>query len=201
MGHMRGSARLVLCAACVAGVLAFAGCAPQAPSEGSRPDRSTPVDVEFAWSAEADCSMCHADEAASMTMAGYPAATHEAEGETCASCHADNAALASAHEGALPSSTMPKRLTKTKVDDTLCLACHDQEELAEKTAASTVLADSQGLVENPHALPETENHTAIACSDCHKMHSPETAAETAKAKCLSCHHEDVFECNTCHEEM
>ena len=120
-----------------------------------------------------------------MTMAGYPAATHEAEGETCASCHPDNAALASAHEGALPSSTMPKRLTKTKVDDTLCLACHDQEE----------------LVENPHALPETENHTAIACSDCHKMHSPETAAETAKAKCLSCHHEDVFECNTCHEEM
>ena len=198
---MRGLARLALCAACIAGMLALAGCTPRSPGEGNRLERQAPVDVEFTWAAEADCSTCHVEEAASMVAAGYPASVHETEGETCASCHADDAALLSAHEGASPSSTMPKRLAKTEVDDVLCTACHDRAELAEKTAGSTVLADSQGLVENPHALPETENHAAIFCSDCHKMHSSEPAAETAKATCLSCHHENVFECNTCHEEM
>lgn len=201
MKRTRGSMRLALCAACVAGALVFAGCAPHASSEGEQKDQPAPAEVEFTWSADADCSTCHVDEAASMETAGYPASVHEAEGETCASCHADDAALASAHEGALPTSTMPKRLAKTKVDDALCRSCHDQGELAEITADSVALVDSQGLAENPHALPETENHAAIACSDCHKMHSSTVVAETAKATCLSCHHENVFECNTCHEEM
>ncbi|WP_139653547.1 cytochrome c3 family protein [Raoultibacter phocaeensis] len=203
MKRLRGTAQYALCVACASAVLMLAatGCAPHAPSEREREEQAPPVEVEFTWSADVDCSACHADEATSMVTAGYPAAVHEAEGESCASCHADDTALASAHEGALPSSAMPKRLVKTKVDEGLCLSCHNLEELAAKTAESTVLADSQGLVENPHALPQTENHAAIACADCHKMHSSEAVADTAKAQCLSCHHENVFECNTCHEEM
>lgn len=157
-------------------------------------------DDEFTWTADVDCTICHAPESQSLTdtavLAGFHANT---EGLDCADCHADVAALEKAHKDKNASSKMPTRLRTTKVEDSFCLTCHDDYPvLAEQTASYTELVDKNGLVVNPHALPENSDHTTIRCATCHVMHENETPIDAAKAQCLSCHHENVFECGTCH---
>lgn len=71
--------------------------------------------------------------------------------------------------------------------------------LAALTADSEALVDAEGTVVNPHALPEGSSHEAITCTDCHKVHAEADPAKAALGKCRSCHHEDVFECYTCHD--
>lgn len=183
---------------------AASGCAPKAadetPANNSNAAASEATLVDFTWSADADCSMCHGNESASVADNSTIAGIHGAEGNTCATCHSDEASLAKVHEGATADSKTPKHLKKTKIDEQVCLACHGSlEEIAQKTAESTALTDSEGLTVNPHALPSNSDHDMITCSNCHSMHSSEPIADTAKDKCLTCHHKDVFECGTCHE--
>jgi hypothetical protein len=134
-----------------------------------------------------------------MTNSACTASLHSQLG--CTKCHTDVAALKTAHANASGPSTAIK-LTSTTIDaKVVCLSCHKSyEDLAAKTAGSKVLTDTKGKVVNPHALPVTDAHTQknIGCNDCHKMHSTEPVAVTAKALCVSCHHMEVFECHTCH---
>ena len=118
----------------------------------------------------------------------------------CGSCHANTSALEKAHEKVDPSvEAEATRLKKTSVDIALCQSCHGSlESLAAKTQSSTVCTDDNGTVVNPHALPENEEHSDIDCASCHIMHSRETATEQTKSLCNSCHHENVYECFTCH---
>ena len=106
---------------------------------------------------------------------------------------------------------MPKKLKNTAVSEETCLTsgCHSMDELVAATASSTVLTDSNGTVKNPHEMLIDENHIAnsnadLACSSCHKMHEENGAesqavAESAQAKCTGCHHQNVYECGTCHD--
>lgn len=182
-----------------------AGCAPSATSveqkdQGGAAPAPEAVAVDFIWSPDADCATCHKTESASMEDSKTTAGVHGADNEVCADCHVDDKALAVAHDKATTDSNMPKKLKKTLIDKDLCLACHgSQDELAAKTADSKILTDSEGTTCNPHALSAGPDHDSITCSDCHKMHGQEPIADTAKAECISCHHQDVYECNTCHD--
>ncbi|MEG0015012.1 cytochrome c3 family protein [Gordonibacter sp.] len=205
MGFANSKAkRLVWCCAILMVLVALVGCAPRAavPSERGEATGSAAPEVAFTWSADADCSPCHNAESASMADSACQAAAHEQNAITCTSCHNDAAGLTAAHEGSTTSSKMPTKLTKTKITEQMCLSCHESREaLAVKTANSTVLVDSLGTVVNPHALPASDGHAGIACADCHQMHAAGTPGDLAKKTCISCHHEDVFECGTCHEEQ
>lgn len=183
--------------------LGLGACAPRVaeelPSTGG--DESS-ADVAVDWSYDSSCDTCHTAEPASIDDANCLVSTHAAQGNTCQTCHADEAGLQKAHEGATAESAA-KRATKlrsTTVDEATCLACHDSKEtLAEKTAASTVLTDSEGKTVNPHAMPENEDHADTNCVSCHSMHADEPVTETAPDYCESCHHANVYACHTCHD--
>lgn len=73
-------------------------------------------------------------------------------------------------------------------------------QLAAATASSEVLTDAEGTVVNPHDVPVNKSHDALVCIDCHKLHDAEPdPAKTAGKKCVSCHHDNVYECYTCHD--
>ena len=73
------------------------------------------------------------------------------------------------------------------------------EALIAATATSTVLTDEHGTTVNPHDLPAVEDHASITCVSCHKGHTSDTIEESAMKACILCHHENIFECYTCHE--
>ena len=185
------------------------GCAPQtsAPSTDSNvsdQDSGNASDGQYAddftWTVDSDCAVCHTIESDAATnpavLSGFHTAT---EGMTCATCHIDTAGLEQAHEGKNATSKEPKRLRKTKIEESFCLSCHDDyPTLAKQTASYTELVDKNGLIVNPHDLAKTSDHRIITCTSCHVMHKDETPIESTKEQCLSCHHENVFECNTCH---
>ncbi len=174
----------------------MAGCAPRqtepAPS-GQGGDNSV---VTVAWTPDMECSSCHVKEAESSSDTACLASKH---GEaTCESCHGSADLLAAVHTDASASSEMPTKLSKSnEVSEEACLACHGSwDELAEKSVEVTVLTDADGTVVNPHSMNRTGDHQVITCDSCHVEHAPE---KDQKELCLSCHHEDVFECGTCHE--
>lgn len=182
-----------------------------------------------AWNADADCGLCHAvqadslegiapqKEAAKIVVPPGRAASVKQEEPAiveeptevlaakhgsldCALCHSDEQSLAAVHEDVTEKSKTPKALNQTEVDSQVCLTCHDSlKELAKKTEDSHALKDREGLVVNPHALPNSEEHASIACGDCHKMHTADSVSSTSTKECASCHHQGVFECGTCHE--
>lgn len=198
----KASAFALLVAAIALVAFCAYGCAPQASSEPTAAnDEKAPVlQGDFTFSSDADCSVCHEAESASMSDAACPAANHAAQ--TCTDCHSDLDGLTSAHDGVAYGDKVAKRLKSTEVDESTCLAqaCHGSyESLAEKTAASAILTDSNGTTENPHALPENEDHETIDCGSCHDMHASDDIADTAQKACQGCHHMGVYECNTCHE--
>ncbi len=118
---------------------------------------------------------------------------------TCAFCHTDTEALTETHTEAEDLTDMPTRLSQ-KIDDEVCLSCHGSKEaLAEATAGSTALTDTNGTTVNPHELPDSASHSTIKCVDCHRVHTDKDPAETASQKCMSCHHQNVYECYTCHD--
>lgn len=181
--------------------ISAAACAPQAaaPEGGSQAagkDGAAAVTAE--WSPEADCTVCHTAEAASREDSNCLASKHVAS--NCTDCHAPTDELAAEHEGKTASDRLPKRLSKTEVSQDQCLSCHDSyEALAAKTADYQGLVDSEGTVVNPHALPASDDHAGITCTNCHAMHAADAnTEEKSKAKCVSCHHADVFACGTCH---
>lgn len=119
----------------------------------------------------------------------------------CLSCHTDEATLATVHEGVTADKKIPKRLKQTSVGADTCLACHKQEDIREATANSEVLTDDHGTVVNPHDVMElTASHEGLACASCHNPHNDASIAEAAQQTCQGCHHENVYECGTCHEE-
>lgn len=179
------------------------GCAPQASSadnatdgKDSKPEAAEPVAID--WSPETDCALCHTKEAESVGNSACDMSQHSTM--TCVECHADEAQLSKMHEGATTADRAPTRLKKTGVDKEGCLSCHAQDEIAKKSAESTVLTDVNGTVVNPHDIPDTPGHAEITCSDCHEMHDEAAGRpDEANKLCTSCHHSEVYECYTCHQ--
>ena len=181
--------------------IGLASCAPSGSSTTSKGDDDGTAAIAVAWSADGDCGTCHDTESHSFEDSTTSASFHASQ--SCADCHDDVDTLATVHEGVTTDDLVPKRLKKTTVASETCLGCHDQAELVQATADSTVLTDSEGTVVNPHQLPETASgvHGEIVCADCHELHGDASELDTdAKNYCLSCHHADVFQCNTCHVE-
>lgn len=185
-------------------LMGVAGCAPraaEAPAGNSEEAMAESGTAATAWSPDLNCGACHADEQATLSEAACVAGYHaSSQGFECATCHADTDGLTQAH-GDMTGTKMPKKLKKTEVDSALCATCHDKTALAEATAASTALTDEQGTVVNPHDLPSNADHDKAdaQCVDCHKGHDVAGIQETARDYCVGCHHENVYECNTCHE--
>lgn len=159
-----------------------------------------PVATSPAWSTKSDCGSCHEAEISSETDAMSMYSTHVSAGVTCSTCHIDDEGkLAEAHID-YAAAELPTKLRITEVTESVCLTCHDKEELQAKTTASTALTDSNGIVVNPHSLPATEKHEGnINCSSCHNMHLPNSPVDQGQEVCSSCHHMQVYECGTCHE--
>ena len=210
--HLAAGIGLAACA------LAFVTCLATQPAQAA----------DAPWPIEADCAACHtkqapaADAATQATDGEVTDAAGSAAADTigadkeqprleasfqaahrafdCAICHADEK-LGELHADVTADDKMPKRLKKTEVEEDLCLTCHDAEQLVEATQDCEALTDDNGTVVNPHDLPAVADHDPISCTDCHLMHKDDdkVVGEIAKAKCISCHHENVFECGTCHE--
>lgn len=175
--------------------LALAGCQPQANEGGASAAENPGNAAQVAWVPESDCATCHAGEASSFSDANVPASNHA---ENCMSCHSDEAKLADVHKDTAGKQP-PKKLKKTEVGDETCLSCHSYDELAAKTADLAILTDENGTTVNPHEAPGlTPGHEDMACSDCHSLHSEESPETKAPEVCLSCHHDNVYECGTCH---
>lgn len=172
------------------------GCAPQQSQANASDEKEGGSAITVAWTPDMECSSCHAQQVQSESDSACLASKHEAS--SCESCHGSADNLASAHEGASADATMPKKLSKDNaVGEDACLSCHGTwEDLAAKSAEVTVLTDADGTVVNPHAMDRTGDHAVITCTSCHSVHE---AQADQKELCLSCHHEDVFECRTCHE--
>ncbi|MDR3052283.1 MAG: cytochrome c3 family protein, partial [Coriobacteriales bacterium] len=151
----------------------------------------------FTWTVDADCALCHSTEHDSLSDGGVTlAGFHATQGLSCSVCHTDTQVLTAAHEGTTSASKTPTRLKTTKVTEASCLssACHVSEEsLKPLTASSTALTDANGTVINPHDLSDKGDHDIISCVSCHGMHKDKPPDKTAKALCVSCHHENVFE--------
>lgn len=176
-------------------------CAPHktemAVSDG---EEAAVADTAFTgYTEESDCSICHVSEQDSYGDESCLAVRHASV--ACATCHDDAEALSDRHDGATAEmASRVKRLRFTEVEAETCLECHGSwNEIAEATSA-VVVTDSNGTEINPHGFPENDTHAQIACVDCHSVHvSEEEMTTVAKDECKSCHHQDVFECGTCHE--
>ncbi|WP_251231458.1 cytochrome c3 family protein [Adlercreutzia aquisgranensis] len=203
--------QLTMAACVVAGVIALAGCAPQASpsvSSNSADTNSTASSAEangadaitMNWSPDSDCSVCHQTEAASTQGGACLAATHATNNTQCVDCHTDESTLATVHADGAGKDPATK-LRKTKMTSEDCLACHEHDSLeaiAERTA-DVVVTDDQGKAINPHALPEGRDHESLACTACHVSHVATDTLTEARSTCIGCHHAGVFECGTCHE--
>lgn len=199
--------RIVLAVALFAALLLMASCAPHSVASDNLTEdeegAEVPV-VELDWSPESDCAVCHAMESSSFQDSACLASMHQ--DAICVECHADTTGLESQHKDVVSGDEVPKHLSETAVLQETCLSseCHDSphadlEKLAERTEGSQALIDSEGTVVNPHDLPDAGTHDTIVCTDCHSVHENGTdVAERAKTTCLNCHHDDVFECYTCH---
>jgi hypothetical protein len=152
------------------------------------------------WSEESNCESCHPIEVDSGTDAATSHSVHVAqENVTCIACHTNaDDTLGSAH-AAYVYAESPNKLVKTSIPNNICLSCHILDELKSATSSSTVLTDEHGLIVNPHDLPVTDSHERnIECSTCHTIHSASSLEENAEKTCIACHHENVYECGTCH---
>lgn len=98
MGKTNARLRHLVLGLAVAAAAVLVGCAPQANdvAGGGSTGQDEPAAVDFSWSQEADCAMCHAAESASVEDASCQAAMHEQQGVPCSGCHADEAGLATA---------------------------------------------------------------------------------------------------------
>ncbi len=195
MGNRIRNIAITACGCALA--LELAACAPNQNDDAGTSVNASPVE-EIAWSSDADCSTCHATEQESYENAQCLASKHVST--ACVTCHDNSNELANAHENAASSNTKPKKLKQTDISEATCLSCHfgSREDLASATA-DLVLTDANGTTANPHNLTPSESHDSISCTDCHGMHASEPIEDQARATCYSCHHEQVFECGTCHE--
>lgn len=162
---------------------------------GTAVDKAKPADAVTAATSGAGSAATMQEGEEELPLAAHHAALD------CTTCHSDVEGLEEAHEKA----TGPKkvrRLKWTTVGSGTCLACHTSwDDLAGLTEDVDVLTDKMGTTVNPHAAPQT--HTGgekpyLSCTDCHDMHNGEPTEEASAKACASCHHADVYECNTCH---
>lgn len=176
--------RAIILAGCTIAVCAiFIGCQPSPATE-----------VEKGWSASSNCISCHDDQLSHQTE------WHNAI--ECISCHNDEESLSKVHSDGYENKKAPIRLKQTSVDEETCTGCHDNyEQLAVLTADSTACTDSQGKTVNPHeAKYLTASHeAAITCAGCHEEHTDKQVTDSAPQVCITCHHQKVYECGTCHE--
>ena len=156
-----------------------------------------PSDELLAWADETDCASCHEVPAKSLENETCAASLHTALGLGCTDCHADDA-LIDIHGKMKPNAKVPTKLKKSDLSVETCAACHSSEALVKATADSSALTDSEGTVVNPHDIPDVKEHKDISCQSCHKMHAESKPASMAPTLCQDCHHEDVYECYTCH---
>ena len=158
------------------------------------------ADPSDAFNMNEDCASCHKKATKKMNKEGYTGSIHASL--ACISCHDDEEALTEAHASEKYTAKKGDKvvaLVHTDSDDEVCFACHGtMEELAETTADSTVLTDKNGTTVNPHDLPEGHYGNMVTCGKCHKMHDTKTIEESATNACLGCHHDNVYECGTCH---
>lgn len=173
------------------------GCAPKT-SETGHTSTPEPLSINIEWSMNSECSVCHITEKESEESPGTLTFAHSGEKLECADCHTDFERLGRSHERVEADSKKPSKLKRTKVTNETCMTCHDQNELAQVTAGSTLLTDKHGTTINPHMLPENETHLDVLCSSCHSMHSEDDVDQRATNTCLNCHHDNVYECYTCH---
>ncbi len=165
--------------------------------------------VDHDWSADSDCGSCHTVQAASLEDEKCQIAKGGVHATLdCIACHDDTKGLEKAHDGMtqrrIDRLSKLDRLKVTQVSQEVCVSCHavnDDGVLVDqnkKPVPGGVLTDSEGNEVDAHNLPQVEHHEAIVCGNCHTMHSTETTVETAEQFCLSCHHANVYECQTCH---
>lgn len=186
-------------------VLYITGCVPKTVDSESRGDEGITADASdmaIDWSPESNCASCHSSEAGSLSNAATAAGIHSAQRLNCISCHTDaDGTLMKVHEKVEAGQTTAKSLRRTAVASETCTVsgCHDDPALRVKaTDGLDAFQDSNGLVVNPHELPDTKEHTSINCSNCHSGHAPMQDDKLMLA-CTSCHHAGVFECGTCHD--
>ena len=175
---------------------------PSKAGGASKKDDSSKAgaNVGDVFSMDADCAACHSKAAEKMADKGYIGELHQ--NLDCVFCHDNEAELTAAHAEKYSAKQASRvvALNKTTVDEAVCLSCHgDRETLVEGTADATVLTDSKGTTVNPHDLPDIDKHANITCGSCHKMHDDKTSDEAATNTCLNCHHDNVYECYTCHK--
>ena len=196
MGHVRVTVGLGVAGVLAAMALSAVALAAPGATSGGEAKASSGTSAA-AWTIEADCLACHANEHKAFEDEKCLASKHTAL--ECTDCHADEKGLAKGHKKAKEGVAQVKRLKKSEVDREVCLTCHKQEDLAKATAEQDVLTDKEGTVVNPHDLPAIEDHAGITCASCHKTHEvSESTEKSAKRTCASCHHADVYECYTCH---
>lgn len=183
-------------AALFVALLVMIGCAPT-PSE---PEPEPAAE----WTIDSDCASCHTTEVASGTDKSNLYSWHSEEpGVTCTTCHVDDDGGLTKGHANYADAQPPTKLRRSRVPSSSCEidGCHVQSKLAQATASSTVLTDANGTVVNPHQLPDTPSHTNnINCSSCHRLHVVQADLDKdANDLCDGCHHEHVYECNTCHK--
>jgi hypothetical protein len=162
-------------------------------------EEQTPAEL-FAFTSDSDCSACHAAEVQSGNDSTVLYSFHVDQQEMqCNTCHNDdNEVLTKAHED-YATAKLPSKLKKTEVYVEVCLTCHNMDDLKVKTKDTATLTDSNGVTANPHDLPVSDSHAKrIICMSCHEMHGKNPVNETAPKVCEGCHHQNVYECGTCH---
>ena len=179
------------------------GCTPQANTNTSAPADTTTDSTgdtpaaTVAFTMDIDCGICHTKQQDTLSDQTIPASVHATNGASCITCHDDEANLIKVHDGVSAAGANDvKNLRVTKITEDLCLGCHANYK--EMTVGTPPLVDAQGTEVDPHNYPATDGHKSITCSSCHTQHRAVTAHETAEKLCMSCHHEEVFECYTCH---
>ncbi|MCL1798136.1 MAG: cytochrome c3 family protein [Eggerthellaceae bacterium] len=201
----------VLSLALGAGLFPLASCAPNQGRGEASADASpagSPAgeggaawgSEQIGWTPDSDCAICHEGEAGLGAGPGQAQAAAHRD-EDCGSCHSHEAFLAEAHEGVTFADRPSAQAKGGSVDSQACIACHGSlGEMAQKTGGSTALADSNGLVVNPHSRPPgaTHDESPATCTDCHNNHS-ENLGRDAVRYCAQCHHRGTFQCGTCHE--
>lgn len=159
------------------------------------------------------CVSCHADEeglakghakvTADDTKSPKRLKKSEVPSEACLTCH-------QATDGVVPSRAWT---AEESVQDTKGDASKTVEDKVEGSAGKTgtpaysssttadidYLVDINGTTVNPHRLPINKSHATIGCATCHMMHDDTPLEETAVEACIRCHHDNVYECFTCHD--
>lgn len=183
---------LVTLTLAVACFISTVGCA--ANGSGSSADVDGMDTASAAWSMDSDCQSCHQIESNCLAQ------LHTNQNVNCTSCHTDNTGLQAAHQDATADGAAKvTKLSKSKMSIDACETCHSIADLAAKTADSKVLTDANGKTVNPHDLPSGHLGNKVTCFDCHRAHDGSDVADNAPKACISCHHQDVYECNTCHQ--